>query len=188
MRPSRSRAGSPEPAVSGAAASPPSRPAPVPLDARRARLVAAELLSRRAWTRAELARRLTRRGAPAPVVAEVVADLVARGYLDDAAFARRGVEARSSRGYGPARLRAELRARGVEPDVIEAALASPSAADPLGPARDLARRRLPALRRGRPERLAARLRDVLLRRGFAPETVERVVREVAGPAAGPGQD
>ena len=109
-----------------------------------------------------------------------MADLVARGHLDDAAYARHWVATRFPRGYGAARLRSELRARGVAPRVIDAALATIDGADPLMRASELARRRLPALRRGRPERVAARLRDYLLRRGFAASVVMRVVREVTG--------
>jgi len=40
-----------------------------------------------------------------------------------------------------------------------------------------------ALRRGRPDRVAPRLRDHLLRRGFATSVVVRVVRETTGVAA-----
>jgi len=89
-----------------------------------ARRVAADLLSRRPWTCAELTARLRRRGAPEAVAAAVVADLTARGHLDDARFARQWVEARSSRGYGPARLAAELRVRGVAApeDAVEVGL------------------------------------------------------------------
>jgi regulatory protein len=159
------------------------RPARPALDAAQTRLAAADLLSRRAWTRAELTRRLIRRGASPDVAASVVADLAGRGYVDDAAFARQWVTARAGRGYGAARLRAELRARGVEPAVVEAALAGLSSAGALEQARSLARRRLAALRRARPDRVAPRLRDVLLRRGFGRDVVERVVREVAGPVA-----
>ncbi|MEK7387891.1 MAG: regulatory protein RecX [candidate division NC10 bacterium] len=121
-----------------------------------------------------------RRGAPRAVAAEVVADLVGRGYVDDAAFARHWVQTRAARGYGAARLRAELRARGVPAPLIDAALAALEGDDQLEQARAVARRRLPALRRGKPERVAARLRDHLLRRGFAAGVVARVVRESAG--------
>ena len=145
--------------------------------------MAGDLLSRRAWTRAELTARLRRRGAPAEVAEEVVADLVARAYLDDAGYARHWVATRAPRSYGAARLRSELRARGVAPSIIEAALGGLDADMTLGRARELARRRLPALRRGRPERLASRLRDYLLRRGFGASTVMRVVRESTGVAA-----
>lgn len=145
--------------------------------------MAGDLLSRHAWTRADLAARLRRRGAPADVAAEVVDDLVARAYVDDAAFARHWVTTRAARGYGAARLRMELRARGVALAVISAALSMLGGDDVLGRARETARRRLPALRRGRPDRVAPRLRDYLLRRGFSTSVVVRVVRETTGAAA-----
>ncbi len=110
-------------------------------------------------------------------------DLVARGYVDDAAFARQWVAARAARGYGAARLRMELRARGVTSPLIAAALAGLTGDDTLARARETARRRLPALRRGRADRVAPRLRDYLLRRGFSTSIVVRVVREATGVAA-----
>jgi regulatory protein len=153
------------------------------LDVKAARLAAGDLLSRRAWSQAELTARLRRRGAPPDVASDVVADLVARGYVDDAGYARHWVTTRAARGYGATRLRAELRARGVAPSVIDAAIGSLEAGASLERAREAARRRLPALQRGRPERLPSRLRDYLLRRGFSGSVVVRVVRELTG--AGP---
>jgi regulatory protein len=127
-----------------------------------------------------MAARLRRRGAPSDVADDVVADLTARGYLDDEAFARHWVAARAPRGYGPARLRAELRARGVDTALIEAALAGVSDDGELERARAVASRRLPALQRGDRARAAARLRDHLLRRGYPASVVTRVVRECVG--------
>ena len=115
------------------------------LDAKAARLAAGDLLSRRAWTMAELTRRLVRRGAPPEVAAAVVDDLAGRGYVDDAAFARHFVETRAARGYGTARLAADLRGRGVAPALITAALADLDGGAQLERARSLARRRLAAL-------------------------------------------
>ena len=159
------------------------RGAAAPLDQRRARLVAADLLSRRAWTRADLTRRLRRRGAPAEVAAEVVADLVARGHVDDAAFAQQWIATRSARGYGASRLRAELAVRGVETVVIDAALAALDSGGTLERARAAAARRLFALGGGDPRRVAGRLRDYLLRRGYPAGLVVRVVREALGARA-----
>ena len=122
---------------------------------------------------------MRRRGAPAPVAAEVLADLTARGYLDDAAFAHHWIATRSARGYGPARLRAELRARGVAGSLVDAALAA-QGDDELERARAVARRRLPALQRADRTRAAARLRDHLVRRGYSAAIVSRVVRESVG--------
>jgi len=147
------------------------------LDVKAARLAAADLLSRRAYTQTELTRGLVRRGAPPEVAAEIVADMVGRGYVDDAAFARSFVETRAPRGYGAARLAADLRARGVAAALVTAALGALEPESQLARARAVARRRLPALRRTRPERVAARLGDHLLRRGFPSGLVARVVRE-----------
>ena len=151
--------------------------AAAPLDQRRARLVAADLLSRRAWTRAELTRRLGRRGAPPEVAVAVVDDLVARGHVDDAAFARQWVATRSARGYGAGRLRSELAVRGVEGALIDAALSQLDGDEVLERARAVAARRMLALAGREPRRAAARLNDHLLRRGFPAGLAARVVRE-----------
>jgi regulatory protein len=87
------------------------------------------------------------------------------------------VATRAPRGYGAARLRIELRARGVAAPLIAAALGALDRGDQLEEARRVARRRLPALRRADPDRAAARLRDHLLRRGFPAGVVVQVVRE-----------
>ena len=106
-----------------------------------------------------------------------------RGYVVDTAFARQWVTARAARGYGAARQRSELRARGVAAAVVAAALSALGSDDVLARARETARRRLPALRRGRADRVAPRLRDYLLRRGFSTGVVVRVVRETTGVAS-----
>ena len=150
------------------------------LDAKAARLAAADLLSRRAWTQSELTRRLVRRGAPPDIAADVVADMVGRGYVNDAEFARHFVETRAARGYGAARLTADLLARGVSATLVVAAIADLDAPVQLERARAMAQRRLPVVRRGDPSKAALRLRDYLLRRGFAAGVVMRVVRECLG--------
>jgi regulatory protein len=150
------------------------------LDAAAARRVAADLLSRRPWTSAMLAARLRRRGATAEVAALVVAELTARGHIDDARFARHWVEARAARGYGVGRLRSELAARGVARPVIDTALAALDPGTELERVLAVARRRLDAVQRAAPDRAARRLRDYLLRRGYAAPVVAQVVRECAG--------
>lgn len=113
----------------------------------------------------------------------MVADLAERGDVDDAAFARRWVEARAARGYGPARLRAELRARGVTASLIDRALSAVAPEVELARARAAARKRLTALRPTDPVRAAARLRDFLMRRGYPESIVARVLRESTGLSA-----
>ncbi len=161
----------------GRRAAPGARPRPV-LDARAARVAAGDLLSRKAWSRQELTRRLERRGAPPEVAAAVVADLAARGYLDDEALAHQVAEARArGRAVGSRRLARELGRRGIARETAARAVAQAFAeTGELERALDAGRRRLPALRRGRADRLAGRLGDYLLRRGYPPPVVRRVVR------------
>jgi regulatory protein len=154
--------------------------------------VAFDLLSRKAWSRRDLLRRLERRGAPAETAAAVVAELETRGYLDDESFARWWAEARAkARRVGSTRLRQELRARGIPTHLAAAAVAAAFDEVPeLDRAMEAGRRRLAALTRAARERVPARLADYLLRRGYPPAVASRVVKTLlAGdPAADAASD
>ena len=150
------------------------------LDARAAKRVAYDLLSRKPWSRRELAARLRRRGAPPEVVEDVVAALEVQGYVDDAAFARQWADGRASRRHlGSLRLRDELLRKGVSRRHADAALRQAFAeTGEEERALEVARRRLPALRRQNADRAAPKLRDHLLRRGYPPDVVRRVLRSL----------
>jgi regulatory protein len=154
------------------------RRAPGELDAAGARRTAFDLLARKAWSRRELARRLERHGAPAELAEVVVADLGARGYLDDDGFARWWAQARArGRRIGSVRLRRELLAKGIAPDLAAAAVgAAFEAASERDLAMEAGRRRLASLARTTAARLPARLADHLLRRGYPPPVVRQVVK------------
>src|SRR5262249_43313038 len=152
------------------------------LDAKAAKLAAFELLARKAWSARELTTRLKRRGAPDEVARAVVTELAARGYVDDAAFARFWAESRArGRRIGSRRLRKELLQKGVP--------RAPAAAGGAGPfeergeaqrGRGGGRRPLPALLRAGSARAAPRLRDYLPRRGYPPADVMRTVAALTG--------
>jgi regulatory protein len=148
-----------------------------PLDRRRAHAAAVDLLARNAWTRRDLARRLRRRGAPADVAEAVVADLEARGYVDDRAFAVTWAEVRArERAVGRERLREELVARGVARPLAETAIARAfEDTDELTRARAAGLRRLATLRRTAPDRAPRRLHDYLRRRGYPGDVVRQVL-------------
>lgn len=92
------------------------------LDESDLRDVALRYLARRDYGEAELARKLTQRGAQAGTAREVVAELAAEGLVDDERFAELFARQRVERHYGPLRIRAELRSRGVEDEVASGAL------------------------------------------------------------------
>jgi len=78
------------------------------------------LLAAREHTRAELRRKLGGRREATPEAVEAVLDaLAARGLQSDARYAEQYLAMRVARGYGPVRIRAELRERGVESALID---------------------------------------------------------------------
>lgn len=85
---------------------------------KRARKAAMRLLERREFSAAELRRRLAARGIDEGDAGEAVAALGAAGWQNDGRFAESMVRARASRGYGPLRIAAELKAQGVAQDII----------------------------------------------------------------------
>jgi regulatory protein len=118
-----------------------------------------------------------------------VSELEGKGYVDDQAFARWWAEARArGRRVGSVRLGQELRAKGIAPALVAAAVESAFAEVPEAErALEAARRRLPALLRVRPDRAATRLRDYLLRRGYPAGAVRAAVSAVLGPQAPPSE-
>jgi len=148
--------------------------------------VGIDLLARRAWSTRELTRRLVRRGAPADVARAVVAELESRGYLGDEGFARWWAQVRAERRHvGSLRLRRELAAKGVSRDLAASAVeAAFEETSELERALEAGRRRLPALQRAAPDRAPGRLGAHLLRRGYPPPLVRRVVKRLTGAELG----
>ena len=128
-----------------------------------ARLRAVSIVSARPLSRQELTKRLTGKGS-AGEDAEAAADwLEDIGALDDLGYAKALVRHYSGRGCGEAKLRDELRRRGVPRELWDEALES--APDPAETIEKVLASRL----RGRvpDERERKKLSDLLLRRGFS---------------------
>lgn len=89
---------------------------------KRARRAALRMLERREFSAAELRRRLASKGVENADAGAAVAELGAKGLQSDARFAESMVRARANRGYGPLRIAAELKARGVAEDIGREAL------------------------------------------------------------------
>jgi regulatory protein len=137
-------------------------------------------LHRRAHARADLARRLVRRGHAVPAVEAALARAERHGFLDDAAFAAHFVHTRSERGRGPARLVRDLLALGVARPVIDRAIAErwpPDADRSAAPAALAARRAAQLGDLPRPVK-RRRLLAYLARRGFTGSEAIEAVRGV----------
>ncbi|BBZ44903.1 recombination regulator RecX [Mycobacterium parmense] len=137
-----------------------------------ARALCLRLLTGRSHTRAELSGKLAKRGYPADVSDRVLDRLAAVGLVDDADFAQQWVRSRRARaGKSRRALAAELHTRGVDNDVITAALAGIDAGAERDRAEELVRAKL---RRetlgsdgGDDARLSRRLVGLLARRGYS---------------------
>ncbi|MBI3998493.1 MAG: RecX family transcriptional regulator [Armatimonadetes bacterium] len=146
------------------------------------RAVALRLLERRLRSRAELEGALRRRGLPKVIVAAVLADLARAGFIDDARFAQAWVRDRLAlRPSGRARLRAELLARGVAPEVAAEAIGTLLPSDKEEDLA-LAQARLRMRRLGHLPSTVTRRRLVgwLQRRGFGAAVIARALRRLEG--------
>lgn len=148
----------------------------------RARAAAFRYLSYRDRAAAEIRRRLERSDYEADVIEDVVHDLEQAGYVDDHAFAQRYAESRfRSGGYGPVRVRSDLKRKGVDADAVDAALEQVFSRrdELLQRAREIGSKRWDRLER-EPDALKRKKKvyDYLARRGFGFELVHRVVDEL----------
>ncbi len=87
--------------------------------AHRIESVAVGMLGRREHGRMEIARKLRAKGHPADLVDEVVARLVEFELVSDVRFAEGFVRSRLQRGQGPLRIRAQMRERGIDDQLVE---------------------------------------------------------------------
>lgn len=83
---------------------------------------AIRLLARREHSSLELRRKLESRGHAAEMVEGVVAEVVANGFQSDARFAESFVRSRLARGQGMLKIRAGLRDRGIDANLVAATL------------------------------------------------------------------
>ena len=133
------------------------------------------LLSYKARTAAELKQRLTRKGFSPETVQSTIDRLAELKMVDDAGYARQFVEERVNIGHkGKWRVRGELLKRGIDRKQIDAALEQ--APDETAAAREVAEKYLSRNRRLEPAVLKRRLYALLARRGFSPDTIQRVMR------------
>lgn len=137
-------------------------------------------LGRRAYARADLGRRLVRRGHARDAVEAGLDRAQAAGFLNDAAYAEHYVQTRAGRGKGPARLVSDLLTRGVERGLIDRAIAQqwPEGSDRTEAPLALAEKRAAQLGDLPRQAKRRRLLAYLARRGYAGHEVTQIVGRV----------
>jgi regulatory protein len=143
-----------------------------------ARDICLQQLAVRPRTRAELATILRKRGIADSVAAEVLDRYDEVGLIDDAAFARAWVTSRHH-GKGLARraLAGELRRRGVDGEVVGAALEEVDGDTEAATARALVDRKLRSMASAPPDAVFRRLVGMLARKGYPPGVAVGAVKD-----------
>lgn len=138
------------------------------------RLRAANIVSARALSKRELTKRLCGKGASEEDAEAAAGWLEGIGALDDLAYAKTVVRHYSAGGYGAAKIRDELRRRGVARELWDEALAAaPDAGETIA-------RVIAARTKGKPldGKEYKKLSGLLLRRGFAWRDVKEALRSL----------
>jgi regulatory protein len=137
------------------------------------RVRALQLLTRRDYSRAELQKKLAAHAESAEELASVLDTLQGERLLSDHRYATQRVTARAGR-YGDARLKQELRLKGVSDDDIAAAL--PEGGDETERCLAVWQRKFGQLAQT-PEERAKQMR-FLQYRGFSSEAIRRALRGI----------
>ncbi len=145
---------------------------------------AVDALARSRRTRTELESRLRRREATPEQIRIALDRLEASGILSDEAVARAEAASRFRRGEAPARVRQQLRKKGVAAPRVAAAVAEAleeareGGFDEQAACRAVAEKRMRSLMSLEPAVAERRLVAFLLRRGYAGSLVRHVARDV----------
>ena len=138
-------------------------------------------------TRQQLADLLAQRGVPADAAEIVLERFTEVGLIDDAAYARAWVSSRQAgRGLARRALSAELRAKGVDPDVAAEAVLAVDDEDERAAARRLVDRKVGAMRRLDRATATRRLMGILARKGYNGVLAAAIVREALDSAGADG--
>ena len=144
-----------------------------------ARSVLVRKLAAQDRTRHELASALAAKNVPGEVAEEVLDRFTEIGLVDDESFARRWVESRQGRRHrSRTMLRRELAGKGVAREVVDEALAGVSAEDEVTAATAYVGKVARGMSSLDPAVRQRRLADRLARRGFSPEIIRRVLKDM----------
>jgi regulatory protein len=138
------------------------------------------VLQLRPYARADLGRRLQRKGHPRAAVDVALERLLTLGLLNDESYTRNYVQTRAARGRGPSRLIRDLLAMGVQRSLIDRALAAewPEGSDRTSMPQALVSKRAAQLGTLPRQTKRRRLLAYLARRGFSGREVSAMVESV----------
>ena len=127
----------------------------------------------------ELKEKLKLKGFSESEIATTINDLIASGLLDDRAFTKSWINYRLARPFGFKRVIQELKAKGIDQEIIEQAVAQVDESySSEKVALELAKRRWQRLPAIDLQKKKKRVLDFLLRRGFDADVALKVLRKL----------
>jgi regulatory protein len=145
--------------------------------------VAYRYLNRRDRTESEMRAHLEAKGVEPAIIGAALEVLADQGCVDDERYAQLFAhDKRELEHWGDERIRRTLRGRGVEREVIEAALSAQAPGDEIDRALDVLRRRFPEPMEHARER--ERALGVLLRKGYDTELALEAITRYGGSRGG----
>jgi regulatory protein len=154
-----------------------------------ARIVCLRMLDRRAYSRAELASALRKRGVPDDAAERVLDRFAELRLVDDAALADgMALAVHRERGLAGRAVAHKLRSRGIPDDAVRTAVGRIDRDSEHATARRLVERRLRSMTGLDPAVRARRLVGLLARKGYPPGLAHEVVRAALRAADGDAPD
>lgn len=148
-----------------------------------ARTILIRMLAAQDRSRYELATALRVRNVPEPIAEELLDRFAELGLIDDRAFAARWVESRHSRRHrSRLALRRELQAKGIDKEIVDAALATIEPDAEQAAADAYARKAAHSLAHVDPAVRRRRIADRLARRGYPTGVIARAMNELESSA------
>ncbi|HNW39815.1 MAG TPA: regulatory protein RecX [Candidatus Omnitrophota bacterium] len=145
----------------------------------KARAYAFLLLKFRLRSENELKSRLKQKGFPEDLAADTVNFLKDKEFIDDRVFAKGWVSSRLKRPLGLRKIKQELAQKGIAKEIIQDALAQASQQYSENQiVSQLAKQRFSRLKDIEPLKAKARVYGYLMRRGFSPDVVGDVVKQL----------
>jgi regulatory protein len=143
-----------------------------------AKAAALRFLKIRPRSIAELKGKLKAKGFSSTEIEEAVLKMMASGLLDDRAFTKSWINYRLARPFGFRRIIQELKAKGIDQEIIDQAVAEVEGYSPEAVALDLAQRRWQRMPDIDPLKKKKRVLDFLLRRGFEAAVAMKALKKL----------
>jgi len=137
------------------------------------------LLKFRLRSEKEITERLKQRNLPEQAIKETIVFLKEKKFIDDLVFAKTWVSSRLRRPFGLRKIKQELAQKGLAKEIIQDVLAQ--AKEHYNESQvvsQLVQQRFSKLKSIEPLKAKARVYGYLMRRGFSPDVIMEVIRDI----------